>query len=109
MSAINEPQEFEETNDAQDDGIFDPPRNKKLTLGEIRNKIIELSKKVDLSDITAPECSISEMNTRGICVAYIVFIIFSFVGLLGIFIWRYFYKKNRSTKTEKTSPEEVTA
>lgn len=70
--------------------IFIGKGDHKLTIKDIRRKIEELSKSVDLSDITKPDCENTVMPTRSICCAYIVFVIVSFIGLIGIFIWKYF-------------------
>ena len=107
MTDVTDPKPNGEIDDTQNDGIFDTPQTKKTSLNEIRNKIIELSKNIDLSNVTAPDCEINNVNTRGICVAYIVFILFSFVGLIGIFIWRFFHNRNKDEK--KRSMEDVTA
>lgn len=106
MTDVNDQTGIGDIDDTQNDGIFDAPHNKKTTLNEIRKKILELSKTIDLSDVTAPDCEINNINTRGICVAYIVFVIFSFIGLIGIFIWRFFHNRNRDEKKRPT--EDVT-
>ena len=80
----------------KDDSVFVGKGDNKITVNDIKRKIKELSSKIDLSDITKPDCENTVVHTRSICTAYIVFVLISLIGLIGIFIWKYF----RGGKTE---------
>lgn len=69
--------------------IFIGKGDSKVTVKDIKKKINELSKTVDLSDITKPDCENKYIHTRSICTAYIIFVLISLIGLIGIFIWKY--------------------
>lgn len=71
------------------DDIFVGKGNDKLTLKDIKKKINDLSKTIDFSDITKPDCENKYIHTRSICTAYIVFVLISLIGLIGIFAWKY--------------------
>jgi hypothetical protein len=71
------------------DDVFVGRGDNKITVQDIKKKIHELSKTIDLSDITKPDCENKYIHTRSICTAYIVFILISLIGLIGIFIWKY--------------------
>ena len=71
------------------DDVFIGKGDHKITVQDIKKKIHELSKTIDLSDITKPDCENKYIHTRSICTAYIVFILISLIGLIGIFIWKY--------------------
>ena len=74
----------------KDDSVFVGKGNNKITVNDIKRKIKELSSKIDLSDITKPDCENTAVHTRSICTAYIIFVLISLIGLIGIFIWKYF-------------------
>lgn len=74
----------------KDDSAFIGKGDKKITVNDIKRKIEELSHTIDLSDITKPDCENTTIHTRSICIAYIVFVLISLIGLIGIFIWKYF-------------------
>jgi hypothetical protein len=74
----------------KDDSAFIGKGDKKITVNDIKRKIEELSRTINLSDITKPDCENTTIHTRGICTAYIVFVLISLIGLIGIFIWKYF-------------------
>lgn len=71
------------------DGLFVGTGNKKITVKDIKKKIAELSKQIDYSDISKPDCENKYAHTRSICTAYIVFVLVSLIGLIGIFIWKF--------------------
>ena len=71
------------------DDMFVGKGDNKITVQDIKKKIHELSKTIDLSDITKPDCENKYIHTRSICTAYIVFVLISLIGLIGIFIWKY--------------------
>ena len=74
----------------KDDSVFVGKGDSRLSVNDIKRKIKELSSKIDLSDITKPDCENTVVHTRSICTAYIVFVLISLIGLVGIFIWKYF-------------------
>ena len=92
------------------DDIFVGKGEHKITVQDIKKKIHELSKTIDLSDITKPDCENRYIHTRSICTAYIVFVLISLIGLIGIFIWKYL-RKGKLAKNKKdideTSMEEA--
>lgn len=94
-------------NDKPSDDLFIGRGDKKLSVKDIRKKMEEWSKKIDLSDITKPDCENTVMPTRSICCAYIVFVIISLLGLIGIFIWKYCRGmiKNNGTSEQKDDSE----
>lgn len=94
-------------NDAMND-VFIGKGERKISIKDIREKIEELSKKVDLSDITKPDCENTTIPTKGICVAYIVFVLVSLIGLIGIFIWKYLkgWIKNKDNHGKKEDSTE---
>ena len=69
--------------------LFIGKGDNKITVKDIKKKINELSKTIDLTGITKPDCENKYVHTRSICMAYIVFILVSVIGLIGIFIWKY--------------------
>ena len=82
----------------ENDDIFIGRGEKQLTIKDIKKNIEKLMEKVNLSDITKPDCENKYLHTGTICTAYIVFVIVSLVGLVGIFIWKFFRdKKNNSS------------
>lgn len=92
------------------DDVFVGKGDNKITVQDIKKKIHELSKTIDLSDITKPDCENRYIHTRSICTAYIVFVLISLIGLIGIFIWKYL-RKGKLAKNKKdideTSMEEA--
>ena len=91
------------------DDVFVGKGNNKITLKDIKKKINELSKNIDLSDVTKPDCENKYIHTRGICTAYIVFVLISLIGLIGIFIWKYIrggkFSKNKTDVKENDKEE----
>ncbi len=91
------------------DDIFVGKGDHKITVQDIKKKIHELSKTIDLSDITKPDCENKYIHTRSICTAYIVFILISLIGLIGIFIWKYIrggkFSKNKKDIDENPKEE----
>lgn len=71
------------------DDIFVGKGDNRISLKDIKKKINDLSKTVDFGDITKPDCENKFIHTRSICTAYIVFILISLIGLVGIFMWKY--------------------
>ena len=92
------------------DDIFVGKGDNKITIKDIKKKINDLSKTIDFSDITKPDCENKYIHTRSICTAYIVFVLISLIGLVGIFIWKYIrggkLTKNK-TDIKETDKEEV--
>lgn len=94
----------------KDDSVFVGKGDSKVSVNDIKRKIKELSSKIDLSDITKPDCENAVVNTRGICTAYIVFVLISLIGLVGIFIWKYLrgaIKRDGSKNKERAVNEEL--
>ena len=91
------------------DDVFVGKGDNKITLKDIKKKINELSKKIDFSDITKPDCENKYIHTRSICTAYIVFVLISLIGLIGIFIWKYLRGaklfKNKTDTSENVKEE----
>ena len=91
------------------DDVFIGKGDHKITVQDIKKKIHELSKTIDLSDITKPDCENKYIHTRSICTAYIVFVLISLIGLIGIFIWKYIrggkLAKNKTDTSENTKEE----
>jgi hypothetical protein len=91
------------------DDVFVGKGNNKITLKDIKKKINDLSKTIDFSDITKPDCENKYIHTRSICTAYIVFVLISLVGLIGIFIWKYIrggnFSKNKTDVKENDKEE----
>ena len=86
------------------DDIFVGKGDNKITLKDIKKKINDLSKTIDFSDITKPDCENKYIHTRSICTAYIVFILISLIGLIGIFTWKYLRgRKNKDQKNRDGS------
>ena len=103
MSKDNlDPESLQET--VKYDDIFGEDGKKKITMKDIKRNIEELMKKVDLSDITKPECENKYLHTGTICTAYIIFVIVSVLGLIGVFIWKYFRNGKRGSDEKKDSP-----
>ena len=83
----------------ENDDIFNGRGEKPLTIKDIKKNIEKLMEKVNLSDITKPDCENKYLHTGTICTAYIVFVIVSILGLIGIFIWKFCRsKKNESSE-----------
>ena len=94
----------------KDDSVFVGKGDSKITVNDIKRKIKELSSKIDLSDITKPDCENTAVHTRSICTAYIVFVLISLIGLIGIFIWKYFrgsVKRDSGKNKEQALNEEL--
>lgn len=94
----------------KDDSVFVGKGDNKITVNDIKRKIKELSANIDLSDITKPDCENTVIHTRGICTAYIVFVLISLIGLVGIFIWKYFrgmVNGGESKNKQQQSSEEL--
>ena len=91
------------------DDIFVGKGDNKITIKDIKKRINDLSKTIDFSDITKPDCENKYIHTRSICTAYIVFILISLIGLIGIFIWKYIrggkLAKNKTNISENTKEE----
>ena len=91
------------------DEVFVGKGDNKITLKDIKKKINDLSKTIDFSDITKPDCENKYIHTRSICTAYIVFILISLMGLIGIFIWKYIrggkFSKNKTDVKENDKEE----
>ena len=88
------------------DDVFVGKGDNKITVQDIKKKIHELSKTIDLSDITKPDCENKYIHTRSICTAYIVFVLISLIGLIGIFIWKYL-RKGKLSKNKKDIDEDI--
>ena len=88
------------------DDVFVGKGDNKITVQDIKKKIHELSKTIDLSDITKPDCENKYIHTRSICTAYIVFVLISLIGLIGIFIWKYL-RKGKLAKNKKDIDENI--
>lgn len=88
------------------DDIFVGKGDHKITVQDIKKKIHELSKTIDLSDITKPDCENKYIHTRSICTAYIVFVLISLIGLIGIFIWKYL-RGGKLDKNKKDIDENI--
>lgn len=86
------------------DDIFGEDGKKKITMKDIKRNIEALMQKVDLSDITKPECENKYLHTGTICTAYIIFVIVSVLGLIGVFIWKYFRNGKRGSNKKEDSP-----
>ena len=86
------------------DNIFGKDGKKKITIKDIKRNIEALMQKVDLSDITRPECENKYLHTGTICTAYIIFVIVSILGLIGVFIWKYFRHSKSDEKHKEDSP-----
>ena len=94
----------------KDDSVFVGKGDSKITVNDIKRKIKELSSKIDLNDITKPDCENTTIHTRSICTAYIIFVLISLIGLIGIFIWKYFrgsIKGNDGKNKEQVVNEEL--
>lgn len=96
-------------NDKPVDDIFIGKGDQKISIKDIRKKVDEWSQKIDISDITKPDCENNIIPTRNICCAYIIFVVVSLIGLIGIFIWKYFrgFLKNKGKTKKDNSPEEA--
>lgn len=94
----------------KDDSAFIGKGDKKISVNDIRRKIEELSHTIDLKDITRPDCENTTIHTRSICTAYIIFVLISLIGLIGIFIWKYLHgRKIESRKINDNSNDNMEA
>ena len=90
------------------DGLFVGTGDKKITVKDIKKKIAELSKQIDYSGISKPDCENKYAHTRSICTAYIVFVLVSLIGLIGIFIWKFcrgWIKNNEEKEKDSDTAE----
>lgn len=93
----------------KDDSAFIGKGDKKISVNDIRRKIDELSHTINFNDITRPDCENTTIHTRSICTAYIVFVLISLIGLVGIFIWKYLRGMIKGDGKNKEQPVTGTA